>query len=82
MVLLYRCRCGTEKDEYQLAINSVDEYYSLASDLDSSGGWHIPFLLTGGFSQYDEPQNIVIKAETRIMKTGWEKMVKLLQMIF
>lgn len=59
-----------KKDEYQPVINSVDEYYSLMSDSDSSGVVYIPSADWGISFQYDEPQNIVIKAEnTDYMKT-------------
>jgi len=59
-----------KKDEFQPVINSVEEYYEYMSDADSSGIVYIPSSAWTISFQYDEPQNIVIKAEnTDYMKT-------------
>lgn len=59
-----------KKDEFQPVINSEEEYYNLMGDTNASGVVYIPSADWGISFQFDEPQNIVIKAEnTDYMKT-------------
>lgn len=59
-----------KKDEFQPVIDSVEQYYSLVSEADTSGVVYIPSADWGISFQFDEPQNIVIKAvDTDYMKT-------------
>ncbi len=59
-----------KKDEFQPIINSEEEYYNLMGDTNASGVVYIPSADWGISFQFDEPQNIVIKAEnTDYMKT-------------
>lgn len=59
-----------KRDEFQPVINSVEEYYNLMSESATSGVVYIPSADWGISYRFDEPQNIVIKAEnTDYMKT-------------
>lgn len=59
-----------KKDEFQPIINSVEEYYNLISESANSGVVYIPSADWGISFRFDEPQNIIIKAEnTDYMKT-------------
>lgn len=51
-----------QSDEYELTFENEEEYYSYMSD--SNGVVYIPSADWGISYAYDEPQNIVIKAET------------------
>lgn len=53
----------TEKDAYDLVINSMDDYYMYAYD-DSSGNIFVPDCTWPVIYGYDEPQNLVIKADS------------------
>lgn len=53
----------TEKDAYDLVINSIDDYYMYAYS-DSSGNVFVPDGTWPVIYGYDEPQNLIIKADS------------------
>lgn len=52
----------TEKEKFEPVINSIEDYYTYA--VDASGKVYIPDTVWPITYQYDEPQNIVLKAES------------------
>ena len=53
----------TEKDSYDLVINSMDDYYMYAHD-DSQGNVFVPSGTWPVIFGYDEPQNLLLKADS------------------
>ena len=53
----------TEKDSYDLVINSIDDYYMYAYD-DSQGNVFVPSGTWPVIFGYDEPQNLLLKADS------------------
>ena len=53
----------TEKDSYDLVINSMDDYYMYAHD-DSQGNVFVPNGTWPVIFGYDEPQNLLLKADS------------------
>ena len=53
----------TEKDSYDLVINSMDDYYMYAYD-DSQGNVFVPSGTWPVIFRYDEPQNLLLKADS------------------
>ena len=53
----------TEKDSYDLVINSMDDYYMYAYD-DSQGNVFVPSGTWPVIFGYDEPQNLLLKADS------------------
>ena len=51
----------TELREFELAINSIDDYYMYAEE--SAGSIYVPYATWPIIYQFDEPQNIVIRVD-------------------
>lgn len=52
----------TEAEKFEPVINSIDDYYTYAQD--ASGKVYIPYTTWPIVYQYDEPQNLVVKASS------------------
>ena len=50
-----------EKEKYDLVINSIDDYYTYAGS-DSSGNVYVPDTTWPIIYQFDEPENLIVRA--------------------
>lgn len=58
-----------EKEKYDLVINSIDDYYTYAGS-DSSGNVYVPDATWPIIYQFDEPENLIVRAsDTSTMTT-------------
>ena len=58
-----------EKEKYDLVINSIDDYYTYAGS-DSSGNVYVPDTTWPIIYQFDEPENLIVRAsDTSTMTT-------------
>ena len=62
-ISVYSSRCSHGKDSYDLVINSMDDYYMYAHD-DSQGNVFVPSGTWPVIFGYDEPQNLLLKADS------------------
>lgn len=53
----------TEKDSYELVINSVEDYYTYSND-SSAGNIFVPESVWPVIYRYDEPQNLILKTDS------------------
>lgn len=53
----------TEKDSYELVINSIEDYYTYSND-SSAGNIFVPESVWPVIYQYDEPQNLILKTDS------------------
>lgn len=53
----------TEKDSYELVINSIEDYYTYSND-NSAGNIFVPESVWPVIYRYDEPQNLILKTDS------------------
>lgn len=53
----------TEKDSYELVINSIEDYYTYSND-SSAGNIFVPESVWPVIYRYDEPQNLILKTDS------------------
>lgn len=53
----------TEKDSYELVINSIEDYYTYSND-SSAGNIFVPESVWPVIYRYDEPQNLIFKTDS------------------
>lgn len=58
----------TQMEQFEPTINSMDDYYTYAQD--TSGSVYVPDTLWPVIYQYDEPQQLVLKAKSTEAMTG------------